>query len=249
MDAYRGRSSKISAGKIRDCLWLGGWVGPWSFLDSWRREKYPSVSTRNRVLAARFAASALAGMSSVSGFGSSDEYLAIYRVRNAGRLRICTTSGLRTGQARPGRAGVFSRYPPYWLRRVTHTHTHTPCFPSLFPFTLTHLDGRDRVGGSDGNLGASRRGGTTELSEWIARGHPSSSPPLTLLLVHSESYGELVVVEERARPVSIAWLGLRLGRFRSVVAAGRCVRLVAECHVQTCPFSQSKNARVTSYRG
>lgn len=57
------------------------------------------------------------------------------------------------------RAGVWVS--PHWLWRVTHLYT--PCFPSLFPFTLTHLDGRDRGGGNGGNLGASRRGGTTEL--------------------------------------------------------------------------------------
>jgi hypothetical protein len=136
---------------------------------------------------------------------------------------------------------------PCWLWRVTHMYT--PSLPSLFPFTLTHLDSRDRGGGSDGNLGASRRGGTTELCEWNAREHPSSSPPLTLLLVHSQSYGELVVEEERARPVSIAWPGIRLGRFRSLVAAGRSVRMVAECHVQTSPAFLGKKTRVTAYRG
>lgn len=87
------------------------------------------------------------------------------------------------------------------------THIYKPCRPPLIPFTLTHLDCRDR--GSDGNLGASRRGGTTELMNETRADTPLPLPPLPP--VHSQSYGELVLEEGRARPQSIAWRVLGWG--------------------------------------
>jgi len=117
------------------------------------------------------------------------------------------------GDLRTARAGAWVS--PHQLWRVTHIYT--PNLPSLFPFTLTYLDGRDRVVGSGGNLGASRRGGTTEFVNETRGGHPSSSSPSpTALPCHSQSYGELVVEEDRARPECIAWHGLARDPFRSV---------------------------------
>ena len=120
---------------------------------------------------------------------------------------------------RTARAGAWVS--PHWLWRVTHIYT--PYRPSLFPLTMTHLDGRDRVVGSGGNLGVSRRGGTTELVNETRGGHPSSSSPsLTQLPCHSQSYGELLVEEDRARPECIAWHGLAWDPFRSLSRCSVC---------------------------
>jgi hypothetical protein len=104
-------------------------------------------------------------MSSVYESGSSNESQAIVLSEAPGGLvwaRLADTA--RARQARPVCAVGIS--PVLVVACDSHTHTNTrPASPQLVPFTLTHLDGRDRGGGSDGNLGASRRGGTTELCE------------------------------------------------------------------------------------
>jgi hypothetical protein len=102
-----------------------------------------------------------------------------------------------------------------WLTYTRPVSPHSS--RSHWPTWMAGIEEEEMAATSGPRAAAARR------NLWMKRARTplSLSPSLSLLLAHSQSYGELVVEEDRARPVSIAWHGLAWAPFRSLSHCSR----------------------------